>query len=76
MWRALQLVVVLALLYLLGIGALRGLRDGKIRLRGGMLINRRERPFVYWMSIVSCAVFSAAIIAAYALSFSHPMFSK
>ncbi|HEY2883749.1 MAG TPA: hypothetical protein VGJ08_00870 [Rhizomicrobium sp.] len=43
MWRALQSIVVLGLLYLLGTGALRGLRDGKIRQRGGMLIKRRER---------------------------------
>lgn len=76
MWRALQLIVVLALLYLLGTSALRGLRDGKIRLRGGMLIKRRERPFLFWMSIVSCVVFSAAIIAAYSMSLSHPIFSR
>lgn len=76
MWRALQLIVVLALLYLLGTGALRGLRDGKIRVRGGMLVKRRERPFLFWMSIASCVVFGAAIIAAYAMSFRHPMLSR
>jgi|KBSMisStandDraft_5_1062788.scaffolds.fasta_scaffold578878_2 hypothetical protein len=76
MWRALQLIVVLALLYALGTGALRGLRNGKIRLRGGMIVTRHARPFLFWMSIGSCVVFSAVIIAAYALSFGHPMFSR
>jgi hypothetical protein len=41
-----------------------------------MLIKRREQPFLFWMSIVSCVVFSAAILAAYAMSFNHPMFSR
>ena len=76
MWRTLQLIVVLALLYFLGNGALQGLRNGKIRLRGGMTVTRHARPFLFWMSIVSCAVFSAAIVAAWAMSFSHPMFSR
>jgi len=76
MWRALQLIVVLALLYFLGSGALRELREGKIRLRGGMIVTRRARPFLFWMSIISCVVFGAAVIAAYALSFRYPMFSR
>ena len=76
MWRALQSIVALGLLYLLGTGAFRGLRHGKIRLRGGMLIKRHERPFLFWMSIASCVVFSAAILAAYAMSFNYPTFSR
>jgi hypothetical protein len=52
------------------------LRNGKIRLRGGMIVTRHARPFLFWMSIGSCVVFSAVIIAAYALSFGHPMFSR
>jgi hypothetical protein len=41
-----------------------------------MIVTRHARPFLFWTSIVSCVVFGAAAIAAYALSFGYPMFSK
>jgi hypothetical protein len=74
--RALQLIVVLALLYFLGNGAIQGLRDGSIRLRGGMTVTRHGQPLLFWLSIAACIVFSAVIITAYVLSFRHLIFSQ
>ena len=74
MLRALQLIVVLALLYFLARGAVLGMHAGKIRLRGGMIIERRKKPLLFWASIAAQIFFFLVIVSVYVLSLDRPMF--
>lgn len=57
MLHALRLILLIALIVLLAWPLISGLRSGRLRLRGGGTVTRRQQPVLFCISIAVGAVF-------------------
>jgi len=62
MLHALRLILLIALMALVAWPLVSGSRSGRLRLRGGGTVTRRQQPVLFWISIAVGAAFLFVMI--------------